>query len=177
MDKQEIKAIIESLLFIWGEPLSLNDICDVLEINKKEISNLMDEMINEYDYKNRGFKIIQINNRYQLSTHTEHFDWIIKLCSPKNNKGLSNAALETLSIIAYKQPITRADIEAIRGVKCDKSLNTLMEKNLIREVGRLEKTGKPILYGTTDYFLKYFGLKILDELPEIKEFNEFILEE
>jgi len=172
MNQTEIKAIIESLLFIWGEPLSINDISDVINVDKKECNALLKEMIDEFNYKSSGTKIIQINDSYQLSTHPEHFDYINKLCTPKTNKGLSTAALETLSIIAYKQPITRADIESIRGVKCDKSINTLIEKNLVTEVGRLDKTGKPILYGTTDFFLKYFGLTIIDELPQIEELKD-----
>ncbi|WP_026894076.1 SMC-Scp complex subunit ScpB [Clostridiisalibacter paucivorans] len=172
MDNREIKSIIESLLFIWGEPLDINDIKEILKLQKRDIKKLIDEMIDEFNYNRRGVQIIQIEDKYQLATRSEHYEFIKKLCAPKSNKNLSNAALETLAIIAYKQPITRVDIEGIRGVKCDKSINTLMEKELVKEVGRLEKTGKPILYGTTDFFIKYFGLKSLDELPSIEKFIE-----
>lgn len=175
MDKREIESIIEALMFIWGDPLSIDDICEVIGLNKKEIKLIIQEMIDKYNYDRRGIQILEINNSYQLSTRPEHFDWIKKLCAPKNSKGLSNAALETLSIIAYKQPITRIEIESIRGVKCDKSINTLIEKNMVKELGRLDKTGRPIIYGTTDFFLRYFGLKTLEELPEIKEFNDLDL--
>ena len=171
MDTREIKSIIESLLFTWGDPLSLGDISDVLELDKKSLQEIMSEMIDDFNFNRRGIQITQVNDKYQLSTRPEHFEWIKKLCTPRVNKTLSNAALETLSIIAYKQPITKAEVEAIRGVKCDKSLNTLIEKNLVKEIGRLERTGKPIIYGTTDDFLKSFGLSTLEALPTLDEDN------
>lgn len=169
MNKREIKSIIESLLFIWGEPLSVTDIAEVLEIHENEIKIIIQDMIDDFNYNRRGLQIKQVRNSYQLTTRAEHYDWISKLCTPKNDKKLSNAALETMSIIAYKQPITRMEVEALRGVKCDRSINTLLQKELIKEVGRLEKTGRPILYGTTDSFLQYFGLTSLDQLPQLKD--------
>ncbi|WP_425448680.1 SMC-Scp complex subunit ScpB [Dethiothermospora halolimnae] len=172
MDKREVKSVIEALLFVWGEPLEIKEISTVLDLDKKYLKEVLDEMINEFNYYRRGIQIIQIDNSYQLSTRSEHFDFISKLCTPKKDKQLSNAALETLSIIAYKQPITRIEVEEIRGVKCDKSISTLIEKNLVKEVGRLDKTGRPKLYGTTDNFLKHFGLTCLDQLPEIKEIEK-----
>ena len=176
MDKREIKSIIEGLMFVWGDPLSLEDIKDILEINKKEAKEIIEEMIDDFNYTRRGVQIIQIKNKYQMTTRHEHFEWLKKLYKPKSNKGLSSAALETLSIISYKQPITKFEIEVIRGVKCEKALKTLLEKNLIKEVGRLEKTGRPILYGTTDEFLKHFGLKSLTELPTLEEINNITKE-
>jgi len=172
MDNREVKSIIEALLFIWGDPLSLQDLSEVLGKKKEDIKEIISEMIDDFNYNRRGLQIIQINDSFQLCTRSEHFEWITKLCTPRYNRTLSNAALETLSIIAYKQPITKAEIEMIRGVKCDKALNTLLEKSLVREVGRLEKTGRPILYGTTEEFLKCFGLATLDELPQLDIFNE-----
>lgn len=171
MNKEELKSIIEALLFIWGDPLSLKDISHVLEINEKQTKKIIGEMVDEFNYNRRGIKIIQTGNSYQLSTRPEHFEWIEKLSLPKTKKKLSNAALETLSIITYKQPVTKSEIEAIRGVRCDKALETLLEKEVIKEKGRLEKTGRPILYGTTKQFLKYFGLKNLNELPSLDNFN------
>mgnify|MGYP000890759211 CR=1 FL=1 len=171
MDKREIKSIIEALLFIWGEPLSLKDICQILELEEKKTKDIINEMIDEFNYNRRGLKIIRIENNYQLSTRPEHHTWISKLSQEKNNKSLSNAALETLSIIAYRQPITRNEIEAIRGVRCDKALETLLNKNLIKEKGRLERTGRPIIYGTTKEFLRYFGLEDLSDLPPLKDFD------
>lgn len=171
MDKREVKSIIESLLFIWGEPLSASDIADVLEFDVKEIDKLIKDMMDTFNYERRGLQIVQINKSYQLTTRSEHYEWISKLCTPKSDKKLSNATLETLSIIAYKQPITRMEIEALRGVKCDRSIRNLLHKNLVKEVGRLDRTGKPIIYGTTDDFLKYFGLTSLDQLPKLEKFN------
>lgn len=169
MEKREKKSIIEALLFTWGDPLSIKDISEVLEIDKKELEEILDDMIDEFNYERRGLQILKIKKTYQLGTRPDHFEWIKKLSVPKDNRSLSNAALETLSIIAYRQPIIKNEMEAIRGVKCDKALSTLLEKNLIKEVGRLEKTGRPILYATTDEFLKTFGLKTLKELPEIEK--------
>ncbi|HHV27728.1 SMC-Scp complex subunit ScpB [Anaerosalibacter bizertensis] len=171
MDKKEIKSIIEALLFIWGDPLSLKDISYVLEIDEKKTKEIIHEMIDEFNFDRRGIKIIQIEDSYQLGTRAEHFKWIEKLSIPKTKKNLSNAALETLSIIAYRQPITKSEIEAIRGVRCDKALDTLLEKEIIEEKGRLEKTGRPIIYGTTKQFLKYFGLGSLNELPSLNDFK------
>lgn len=169
MNKREIKAIIESLLYIWGEPLSLKDLSDVLELEKKDVKEMINEMISDFNYNRRGLQIVRINDSYQLTTRPEHYDMICKLCTPRTDKTLSNAALETLSIIAYKQPITRMEVEAIRGVKCIKSINSLLQRELVKEVGRLDKTGKPILYGTTETFLQHFGLTSLDQLPLLEE--------
>lgn len=169
MDSKEIKSIIEALLFTWGDPLSIEDISEVIELDKKKIEEVLKEMVDDFNYNRRGIQIIRINDKFQLSTRPEHFEWIKKLCTPKVNKSLSSAALETLSIVAYKQPITKAEIELIRGVKCDKALHTLIEKNLVKELGRLDRVGKPIIYGTTDDFLKFFGLTSLDDLPTLDE--------
>ncbi len=172
MENREIKSIIEALLFIWGDPLSLQDISEVLEVSKEDVKEIINEMMDDFNFNRRGIQIIQINDSFQLSTRSEHFEWVKKLCTPRNNKTLSSAALETLSIIAYKQPITKVEVEMIRGVKCDKALNTLLEKNMIKEVGRLEKTGRPILYGTTEEFLRSFGLSNIEELPKLQTINE-----
>jgi len=177
VDKREIKSIIESLLFVWGDPLSLKDIANVLNIEEKELKTIINEMIDEFDYERRGVKISKIDNGYQLGTRNEHFKWIKKLCVPKENKSLSNAAIETLSIIAYSQPITKTEIESIRGVRCDKAVETLVNKKLIEERGRLDRTGRPIIYGTTSRFLQYFGLKDLKELPPLNNIEEDIIGE
>ncbi|WP_416197939.1 MAG: SMC-Scp complex subunit ScpB [Sporanaerobacter sp.] len=177
MDEKEMKSIIEALLFIWGDPLSLKDISNIIELDDKETQKLLQEMMDKFNFERRGIRIIQIDDSYQLSTRPEHFEWIKKLYNPKSSKNLSNAALETLSIIAYRQPITKSEIEIIRGVRCDKAIDTLLEKGLIEEQGRLEKTGRPILYGTTTEFLKYFGLKNLDDLPPLEKLDVDIEEE
>lgn len=173
MDNKEIKSIIEGLLFTWGDPLDIKDLAGVLDIGIKDLEQIIKELIDDLDFNRRGLRIIRFNNSYQIGTRPEHFDWIKKLNNKKNTKNLSNASLETLSIIAYRQPIIKSDIEAIRGVRSDRAIETLVDRKLITEVGRLEKTGRPILYGTTEDFLKYFGLQRIEELPPIEEFNEY----
>ena len=160
MDEKELKSIIEALLFTWGDPLNISDIASILEVNKKELYEIMEEMVDE---------IIKINNSYQLGTRAEHFEWIKKLTNQKPEKFLSNAALETLSIIAYRQPVIKSDIEAIRGVRCDKVIETLVERGLVVEMGRMDRVGRPILYGTTELFLRAFGLESLEDLPILKD--------
>ena len=171
LEEKEIKAIIEALLFIWGDPLSLKDISNILEISEKKVEDILKEIMDDFDFNRRGIKIIRIKNNYQLCTRPEHYSWISKLSQQKDSKSLSTAALETLSIIAYRQPITKNEIDAVRGVKSDRVIETLINKDLIEEKGRLERTGRPIVYGTTDEFLRYFGLESLSDLPELKEFE------
>lgn len=177
MDKREIKAIIESLLFTWGDPLSIDDIGQILELDTKYLEDILKEMIDEFDYNRRGLRIVKVENTFQIGTRPEHYDWVKKLHQQKPPRNLSNAALETLSIIAYKQPVIKSDIEYIRGVKCDKAIETLTERNLIKELGRLERTGRPILYGTTSEFLKLFSLESLDDLPNLENIEDKIHEE
>lgn len=171
MDRDEIKSAIEAILFAWSDPLSMKDLSEVLGIGTKEIESVLAEMINEFNYGKRGIQIIKMNDYYQLSTRAEHYEYLQKLFAPKQNRGITQAALETLAIIAYKQPITKTEIEEIRGVKCDKAISTLLEKELIEEQGRLEKTGRPIIYGTTINFLKVFSISSLDDLPSVSDFN------
>lgn len=177
MDIREIKSIVEGLLFIWGDPLSIDDLADILELDKDYVTSLMDEMISDFDYNRRGLRIIKANDTYQLSTRSEHFKWIKKLNHAKPNKSLSNAAMETLAIIAYRQPIIKSEIDNIRGVKSDRSIQTLIEKNLVIELGRLERIGRPIIYGTSDEFLRVFSLETIENLPELEEMVEKIDEE
>ncbi len=169
MDTKEVKSVIEALLFTWGDPLNISDIANILEKDKKELHIILQEMMDDFDYNMRGIRIIKINNSYQLGTRSEHFEWVRKLANQKPEKALSNAALETLSIIAYRQPVIKSDIEAIRGVRCDKVIETLLEKFLIEERGRMDRVGRPILYGTTELFLKAFGLECLKDLPILKD--------
>lgn len=171
MNEQEMKSIIESILFAWSDPLHAKEISKVLEVEEKQVKILLKEMIDDFQYNRRGIQIIQMNDHYQLTTKPEHYEYVQKLVEPKQAKGLTQAALETLAIIAYRQPIPKGEIESIRGVKCDKALSTLVEKALVEEKGRLEKTGRPILYGTTLNFLKSFGLSNLEDLPPISEFQ------
>lgn len=173
MDEKEIKSAIESILFAWGEPLSIKDLGRVLEISRDRVKKYIDEMNAEFGEQQRGIKIIEVNNCFQLATRLENYPYIEKLCITSKNRGLSQPTLEVLAIVAYKQPITKHEIEMIRGVKCDKPISTLMDRDLIEITGKLEKTGRPNVYGTTDLFLKAFGYTTLDNLPEVESFGDF----
>ncbi|WP_275677174.1 SMC-Scp complex subunit ScpB [Neobacillus drentensis] len=174
-------SILESLLFAAGdEGLSLKQLVEVLEVNELHASEMIEDLRQEYDRdEKRGIMIVQMAGTFQLATKKENAAYLKKLVDSPNTSALSQAALETLAIIAYKQPITRAEIEDIRGVKTERPLHTLMAKALIKEVGRAEGTGRAILYGTTKEFLDYFGLKNLKELPQLPEKveEEYIQEE
>ncbi|MGG1675085.1 SMC-Scp complex subunit ScpB [Neobacillus sp. NRS-1170] len=174
-------SILESLLFAAGdEGLSLKQLAEVLEIDEIKANEIIEVLKREYEEdENRGIIIVQLAGTYQLATKKENAPYLKKLVDSPNNSTLSQAALETLAIIAYKQPITRAEIEEIRGVKTERPLHTLVSKALIKEVGRAEGTGRAYLYGTTKEFLDYFGLKSVDELPKLPEKveDDFIQEE
>lgn len=170
--KPKIKSSIESLLFVSGEPLTIRDLSNTLEISTKMVKCILDEMQNEYEEEKRGIKLISINGEFQLVTKAENSDYIQKLLRKNKRQSLSQASLESLAIIAYKQPITRVDIDEIRGVKSESALQRLLEKDLIKEVGRLEVPGRPILFGTTDEFLRQFGLKELNELPSLDLYDD-----
>ncbi|MGG3470841.1 SMC-Scp complex subunit ScpB [Neobacillus pocheonensis] len=174
-------SILESLLFAAGdEGLSLKQLAEVLEVDATKANEIIEELKREYEEnEKRGLIIVQLAGTYQLATKKENAPFLKMLVDSPNTSTLSQAALETLAIIAYKQPITRAEIEEIRGVKTERPLYTLMSKVLIKEVGRAEGTGRAYLYGTTKEFLDYFGLKNLEELPQLPEKveEEFIQEE
>lgn len=171
MKEKEIKSIIEAMLFIWGEPLNVKHVANTLELPTEYIRKCLIELKLDFEDQKRGIQIIEVNDSFQLCTNPEYFEYIQKLCTPTQKKGLTQAALEVLAIIAYNQPITRHEVEGIRGVKSDKAINTLIEKELIIEKGRLEKTGRPIIYGTTEIFLKAFGLTCIEDLPELEQFQ------
>ncbi len=162
------------------EGLSLKQLAEVLEVDEFKASEIIENLRQEYDQNNqRGIMIVQLAGTFQLATKKENATYLKKLVDSPHTSTLSQAALETLAIIAYKQPITRTEIEEIRGVKTERPLHTLVSKVLIKEVGRAEGTGRAILYGTTKEFLDYFGLKSLKELPQLpdKDEEEFIQEE
>ncbi|SLL36930.1 putative transcriptional regulator [Mycobacteroides abscessus subsp. abscessus] len=165
---------MESLLFAAGdEGLTIKQLMHVLDMEQLEVEQLVDELVKNYRKdKTRGISIIEIAGTYQFGTKKEHSEYLKKLVESPHASTLSQAALETLAIIAYKQPITRAEIEEIRGVKTERPLHTLSAKALIKEVGRAEGAGRAILYGTTKEFLDHFGLKNLGELPPLTEKEE-----
>lgn len=169
MDEREMMSIAESILFVAGDAVSLKEISNILGINIKQARNLMDRMIDSFNFERRGLQIVKVNDSYQLATRPEYAQYINEYLNTGSKQTLSQAVLETLSIIAYKQPVTRMEIEKIRGVKCEYSLSVLYDQGLIKEVGRLDAPGRPILYGTTDLFLRSFGLSTLDDLPPLTE--------
>lgn len=171
MDIINWKGIVESLLFAAGdEGLSLKQIAEVLEIDEIMAKSVLQDLLADFnDNEERGIMVVEMAGTYQLATKKEFSPYLKKLVESPNTSALSQAALETLAIIAYKQPITRAEIEEIRGVKTERPLHTLMAKALIKEVGRAEGAGRAYLYGTTKEFLDYFGLKSIEELPDLPE--------
>ncbi|SFI55108.1 MULTISPECIES: SMC-Scp complex subunit ScpB [unclassified Bacillus (in: firmicutes)] len=173
MERQEQKAVIEGLLFVAGdEGIYPEQIAKVLEVEVKDAIKLVEELQEEYDQLQRGLQIVQFAKVYRFATKKEHAPYYQKLMDAPTTASLSQAALETLAIIAYRQPITRTEIEEIRGVKTDRALQTLVSHLLIKEVGRVEGPGRPILYGTTKEFLDTFALQTLDELPALSEEGE-----
>lgn len=163
------KSVLEALLFLSGEVLTVSTIKEILEIDDSETARLLGELISEYQNRNSGLLIVEVAHGYQMVTNPEYAEWVRKFKSTHASSKLSMPALETLAIIAYKQPIIRAEIEQIRGVNSDSAIKTLYEKRLIKIMGRKEAPGRPFLYGTTREFLQYFGLKDLSELPTLKD--------
>ncbi len=172
MDREEAKKIIEALLFVSDKPVSIDALKDILkEIDPTDIRKLTEELNGEYQSSGRSFSIKEIAGGFQMMTDPIYSKWISALYKRPPDK-LTGPGLETLAIIAYKQPLTRSEIEIIRGVNVDGVLHTLEERGLIRTRGRVDGPGRPILYGTTNEFLQHFGLKSLEELPKLKEFRE-----
>lgn len=172
MDFQKMKSIIEGLLFLAGdEGLTVKQLAEVLDQRSEVIVDALKDMKKSFKKAGRGLQIISIAGGYQLATLPDHAPYFEKLAYSPSRSSLSQAALETLSIIAYRQPITRIEIEEIRGVKSERAIHTLVNKDLIEEVGRAEAIGRPILYGTTKAFLDYFGLGSLVDLPEMDQFE------
>lgn len=167
---EEIKPIVESLVFAAEEPITLRKLTDIIEgVDSVQIQEAITQLKNDYDMQGRAFQIEEIAGGYQLFTKPEYYEWIAKLRKKTGETKLSQAALETLAIIAYKQPILRANLEAIRGVQSGQIIRLLMEKDLVKVVGRDESLGHPLLYGTTKKFLEYFGLNDIKDLPKIEE--------
>lgn len=167
--KKTIKSAIESMMFVWGKPLHIKEIAEIFNVDKKEIYDYCKELQDEYEQEGRGIVIREVNKSFQFVTRKENLDYIERLCTPVKHRKLSQSALEVLAIVAYKQPVTKGEIEAVRGIRCDRVIEGLSRKNLVAEVGRSDAVGRPILYGTTDEFLKQFGFETLKELPSIED--------
>ncbi len=169
MEERQKKSILEMLLFLSGEPLTVKDMKGVTGFSDTEITDLMDELISEYNERQGGMLIGRIAGGYQMHTNRAYSEFATKFRGSAKPQKLSMAALETLAIIAYRQPLTKVEVEEIRGVNADGVVKTLLDRRLIKIVGRKEAPGKPLLYGTTREFLEYFGLKDLTELPTLKD--------
>ena len=168
MDERELMGVVESILFVSGDPINAREIGRILELDVRMVRKLMKKMIDCYQFERRGLQIVTVNDTYQLATRPEYSEYIERYVGQGRTQSLSQAGLETLAIIAYQQPVTKADIEGIRGVKCDYIVNTLVNRDFIHEVARMDTPGRPILYGTTDLFLRSFGLTTLEELPPLE---------
>lgn len=167
MERQKEKAILEAVLFTMGESVEVERLAAVIEEDKKTTRQLLMEMKEEYEGKECGVTLMELDDSFQMCTKSEMYEYLIKIAKTPRKYVLTDTLLETLSIIAYKQPITRAEIEKIRGVSCDHAVNRLVEFGLIAEVGRMDAPGRPLLFGTTEEFLRSFGVKSLEELPEL----------
>ena len=167
MDLERIEAAIEAVLFTMGESVEVDKIAAAIEQDAETTKRIIHNMMDKYDAADRGIKIIELENSFQMCTKAEYYDTLIKVASQPRKYVLTDALLETLSIIAYKQPVTKLEIEKIRGVNSDHAVSRLVEYGLACEVGRLDAPGRPMLLGTTEDFLRTFGVQSLDELPEI----------
>jgi segregation and condensation protein B len=169
MNSKTIKSAFESMMYVWGEPLKAKQAGEVLDIDEQEALELFRELKDEYDQEGRGLEIREINGAFQFVTREKNAEYIERLCTPVKSKRLSQSALEVLAIVAYRQPVTKGEIEAIRGIKCDRVMEGLVAKGIVEAVGRSQAVGRPVLYGTTDLFLKNFGFSSLKDLPEIDD--------
>lgn len=166
-NQKKIEGAIEALLFAMGSSVELSALAKAIGHDQETTRKIVRNMMLNYQEEGRGIKIIELENSFQMCTKEEYYEYLVNMALQPKKAVLSDVMLETLSIIAYKQPVTKIEIEKIRGVKCDHAVSKLMEYNLVQEVGRLDAPGKPILLGTTEEFLRNFGVQGLDELPEI----------
>mgnify|MGYP002625165102 CR=1 FL=1 len=178
----KLEASVEAILFSMGEAVPIKELAKALEIDEPTLEKILTNMMDKYDNEDRGIKLVRLEDSYQLCTKNEYYDVLSKLVNMPKKHTLTDTLMETLSIVAYKQPITRQEIEAIRGVSCVHAINKLVEYNLITEVGRLDAIGRPILFGTTEDFLRSFGVESMDDLPvisqeKIEDFRQQAMEE
>ncbi len=177
MEQKSYKSIIEAILFTMGKAVDLEKIAAAIELENDETKRYIEELAEEYRENERGMQIMELDGAYQMCTSQNTYEYLIRIAKQPKKHVLTDVLLETLSIIAYKQPVTKAEIEKIRGVSCDHSVSKLVEYNLVEELGRLDAPGRPMLFGTTEEFLRSFGIHSLEELPEmsplqIEEFKQ-----
>ena len=171
MEQSKIKGIIEAILFAAGREVKINELMSALELSSEEIINSVESLKLDYERENRGLSIINLNDSYQLCTKKEYYEYIYPIFDKRSKPSLSQAALETLAIIAYNPRITRAEIESIRGVNSDGTLYKLLDYNLIEEAGKMDAPGRPMTYKTSKEFLRMFGISSLDELPDLPKYK------
>jgi len=167
LELAERVGIVEAILFVSGNAVEKSEICRAMDVSDQELEETLDALESGYDYDRRGLRLLRYGAHIQLATRPDYAPYVEKLLQPVQKQSLSQAIMETLAVIAYRQPVTKAEIELVRGVKCDYSVQSLQAKGLIEEVGRKEALGRPILYGTTDAFLRHFCISSLSELPQI----------
>lgn len=167
MERKKAEAVIEAVLFTMGESVEVSRLAEVIEENVKTTREILQDMKKRLDEEERGISIIELEDAYQMCTRGEMYEYLLKIAKTPKKYVLTDALLETLSIVAYKQPITRLDVERVRGVNSDHAVNRLVEFGLIREVGRMDAPGRPLLFGTTEEFLRSFGVRSIDELPSL----------
>lgn len=167
MEKDKAKAVLEAILFTMGDSVEIDRLAAVIEEEEEITRQFLEEMAAEYEKQDRGMALTTLDNAVQLCTKSELYEYLIKIAKTPKKFVLTDTLLETLSIIAYKQPITRLEIEKVRGVSCDHAVNRLLEFDLITEVGRKDAPGRPLLFGTTEQFLRSFGVKSIEDLPEL----------
>ena len=171
MELEKQKAIIEAILFASGRIVKINELMSILELGADEIILILNEMQRDYEEEDRGIEIIKVDEGYQLTTKKEMYEYLYPIFDKRSKPNLSNAAMETLSIIAYNPKITRAEIDAIRGVNSDGTIYKLLEYNLIENIGKADLPGRPSMYEVTTNFMKMFGLTSLEELPELPRYK------
>ena len=177
MAHENIKSAVESLLFVWGDPLDARTLADLFNLPLSDMLHILRDMMEEYEERGSGLRIREMDKSFQLCTNPENDDYVQKLCTPVKEKRLSQPALEVLAVIAYKQPVTKAQIDAVRGIKSDRVLEGLMKKELVEEKGRSSAIGRPILYGTTKKFLALFGCETLKDLPVLDDVDDMLMME
>ncbi len=182
MEIKEMESIIEGILFTMGDSVEPDKIAKALEVDKSEVISCLDAMATKWDEEERGIRIVKLDDSYQMCTSSDIYEYLIRIAKQPKKYALTEVLLETLSIIAYKQPVTKSEIEKIRGVSCEHAVNKLVDYQLVKELGRLDAPGRPMLFGTTEEFLRSFGVSSIEDLPvlnpvQVEEFKQQAEEE
>ena len=177
MEIEKLQGMVEAILFTMGESVELSKIAAAIQHDEETTRKMIHNMMDRYEEDNRGIHIIELENSFQMCTKPEAYEYLVRVAKQPKKYVLTEVLLETLSIIAYKQPVTKGEIESVRGIRCDRVIEGLIKKKLIAEVGRSSTVGRPLLYGTTDEFLKQFGFETLKDLPDIEDIEGVMSEE